>query len=72
MSFGSFVMESSSLPLEEMGLTDLPSTLLQNQNAFLDGYQWRPLSGDLDLASIRKRLLRDVFSREAQQLGLVP
>jgi len=41
-----------------------------NQQALLDGYGWKPLSGDMDLDALRARIRRELFAEPMSKGGL--
>lgn len=61
MNFGAYSIITSSDSLGQVGLHDPELELWRNQNLLLDGYGWRPLSGDIDYLEIFERAKRDLF-----------
>lgn len=62
--FGGYSIISTSDSLAEMGLSDPYLAIRDNIHRMLDGYQWRPLSGELDYATVWQRACLEVFPNE--------
>jgi AcrR family transcriptional regulator len=57
--------------LRHLGFGDPAEALQRTQNAILDGYGWRPLTGEHDYEASRQRALVEVFPDEARRAGLL-
>lgn len=68
MAFGAFTLLASGAALDELGIAEPLVALRQNYNRLLDGYGWRPLSGELDQPATIERINREVLAEEMQQL----
>jgi AcrR family transcriptional regulator len=69
MAFGAFTLLASGAALDELGIPEPIVALRQNYNRLLDGYGWRPLSGELDQQGTIERINREVLGEEMQQLA---
>jgi AcrR family transcriptional regulator len=69
MGLGAFTLALTSGALQQVGVEDPVESLWKNYSALLDGFGWRPLASDFDLAAARERIQRGVFSEEMRRLG---
>lgn len=67
---GAFLMRELENFIDEPVVNDPMPTLMANAQVFLDGFQWKPLSGDHDYSATRERILREVFPEEARAAGI--
>ena len=58
----SIILKSESLV--QFGMHDPFSTVRRHTNAVLDGYNWRPLTKNFDMETVRAQIRREVFDRE--------
>jgi AcrR family transcriptional regulator len=68
MALGAFTLMLTSTSLQQIGVNDPAESLWKNYVALLDGFGWRPLSPDFDLAAARERIQREVFPEESRRL----
>jgi AcrR family transcriptional regulator len=62
MSFGTFMEVTVELcAFTELGVDDPLATLRRNQNVFLDGFGWKPLTHEHDYTAAAVRVLNEVF-----------
>lgn len=59
--------DTGGCPAEQLGL-DPVENLTHHIQFLLDGYGWKPLSGDFDYLASRQRILSEVFPAEAHLL----
>ncbi|HVW38533.1 MAG TPA: TetR/AcrR family transcriptional regulator [Pirellulales bacterium] len=71
MAFGAFTLLASGAALDELGIPEPIVALRHNYNSLLDGYGWRPLSGELDQQATIERINREVLAEEMQQLAVL-
>ncbi len=64
ITYGAYSLAATSDSLEELGVTDAFATVRQNIQCMLDGYDWRPLSSELDYEAVAARIHREVFPDE--------
>ncbi len=70
-ALGAYVLMSSEVNLNALGVTDPRKAVWDNMHALLDGFGWRPLSKELDYEQTRGRILKEVFPQESAQMGMV-
>jgi len=68
MGYGSNLLHLSGIPFEKLGMQDPLEMMWVNSHKFLDSYQWKPLSSEFDIFSLRKKLCSELFSTEIEQL----
>lgn len=61
---GTQIISHSSDSLADIGITCPTSSLRKNQAKMLDGYGWRPLSGDYDFPAYTDRVKREMFRHD--------
>jgi translation elongation factor EF-1beta len=61
---GSFVIMASSESLHEIGIHDGVAALRRNQNLMLDGYQWKPLSSEVDFDQVMDRVKSELMTMD--------
>lgn len=61
---GSQTIAESSHALEEIGIANPIASLRKNQNRLLDGYGWKPMSGEFDYPDHMDRLKAERFRHE--------
>jgi len=63
MHYGALLLEQSDIPLQQLGFSPVVKMLWDNTNVYLDGYNWLPLSTEVDterwLAEISRTLFND-------------
>lgn len=69
-ALGAYVLMTSEVNLNALGVTDPRKAVWDNMHALLDGFGWRPLSKELDYEQTRRRILKEVFPKESTQLGM--
>jgi len=69
-ALGAYVLMSSEVNLNALGVTDQRKAVWDNMHAFLDGFGWQPLSKELDYEQRRSRILKEVFPKESAQMGM--
>lgn len=70
-ALGAYVLMTSEVNLNALGVTDPRKAVWDNMHALLDGFGWRPLSKELDYEQTRTRILKEVFPQESTQGGMV-
>lgn len=70
-ALGAYVLMTSEVNLNALGVTDPRKAVWDNMHALLDGFGWRPLSKELDYEQTRTRILTEVFPQESAQAGMV-
>jgi AcrR family transcriptional regulator len=70
-ALGAYVLMTSEVNLNALGVTDPRKAVWDNMHALLDGFGWRPLSKELDYEQTRSRILKEVFPQESTQAGMV-
>lgn len=71
MAFGAFTLLASGAALDELGIPEPIVAVRNNYNRLLDGYGWRPLSGELDHDGTIARVNREVLAEEMEQLAIL-
>jgi AcrR family transcriptional regulator len=69
-ALGAYVLMSSEVNLNALGVSDPKKAIWENMHALLDGFGWRPLSNELDYMETRVRIFREVFPQESTQMGI--
>jgi len=69
-ALGAYVLMSSEVNLNALGVTDPKKAIWENMHALLDGFGWRPLSNELDYLETRARIFKEVFPQESTQMGI--
>lgn len=69
MYFGALMLESSDIPLQELGFNPAIQLLWINTQKFLDGYNWQPLSTETDNDAIFKKITDDIYTDEIKMLN---
>lgn len=64
LNFGAYTIIASSGSLQENGIADPVAALRLSQNRMLDGYNWRPLSTEVDYPSIMDQVKRELVNDE--------
>ena len=68
MNYGAQSIAGSSDTLAEIGIADPLKSLRDNCNHLLDGYDWKPLTSELDYDDCRARIAEEVFPNESAML----
>jgi len=69
-ALGAYVLMTSEVNLHALGVTDPRKAVWENMHALLDGFDWRPLSKELDYEKTRSRIFKEVFPQESTQVGM--
>jgi AcrR family transcriptional regulator len=69
-ALGAYVLMSSEVNLNALGVTDPKKAVWDNMHALLDGFGWRPLSTELNYEETRARIFKEVFPQESLQVGV--
>lgn len=64
MAFGAYMIMTSDMPLEVLGVDNPRDTLHGNYHALLDGVGWQPLSNAWDYEHTYERIWKEVFPDE--------
>jgi len=64
LNFGAYTIIASSDTLTDNGIADPVAALRENQHRMLDGYNWKPLSGEVDYPSIMNQVKREMVDDE--------
>ena len=68
MHFGALQLGQSDIPLHELGFSPVVKMLWDNTNVYLDGYQWRPFSREIDTDRWLTDISRALFRNEIAEL----
>ncbi len=63
-SSGAYSIIATNDSLEELGISEPFSVVRQNINKQLDGFGWKPLSGEFDIDAVIQRVIKEVFADE--------
>ena len=69
-ALGAYVLMSSEVNLNALGVTDPKKAIWDNMHALLDGFGWRPFSHEFDYRETRARIFKEVFPQESTQMGV--
>jgi AcrR family transcriptional regulator len=69
MSSGGYEIMSLGIPLVDKGVQDPWAALWMNFVKLLDGYGWKPLSGETDYREIRERAWNELFAKEYKRFA---
>lgn len=69
MHYGALLLEQSDIPLENLGFSPTVQLLWLNTQKFLDGYNWLPLSSDIDSEAMFKKISSDLYKNEIEMLN---
>jgi len=61
MAMGSHIMARNWQAAMLTGIDDPVVAVCQNLSVLLDGYGWKPLSGNLDYAAVDRRIKKEIF-----------
>lgn len=67
MAYGAFSILTTSDQLPELGISDPFVAVRKNIMTMLDGYRWRPLSGEHDYQAVKQRIADEVFPDECRR-----
>ena len=70
MGYGSNLLHLSDIPFDKLDMRPPLDIAWINSNKLLDSYDWKPLSTEMDIYSIRQKLMNDLFSEEFTQLKI--
>lgn len=68
ITFGGYSIAATSPTLTTLGIHEPIVAIRNNCNRLLDGVGWKPLSAELDMATLVERLKREVFAPESLKL----
>lgn len=68
MGYGSNLLHLSGIPFDRLGMRQPLDIAWINSNKLLDSYNWKPLSTEIDIHSLRQTLCETLFSEELQLL----
>ena len=69
MHYGALLLDQSDIPLYDLGFNPTVKLLWQNSQKFLDGFNWHPLSTDIDNNALFEKLCDDLFEEEIIKLN---
>ena len=64
LNFGAYTIIASSDTLADNGISEPVAALRENQHRMLDGYNWKPLSGEIDYPGIMNRVKQEMVDYE--------
>ena len=64
MTYGAYSIIATSPSLIELGIHDPFEAVRENQTRLLDGYDWKPLSGEHDYQVVYERIREELFHEE--------
>lgn len=70
MHYGALLLDQSDIPLNELGFSPVVNMLWKNSNIYLDGYQWKPLSTEIDSKELFNRLSSTLFNDEIKRYNI--
>jgi AcrR family transcriptional regulator len=62
MHYGAIMLSQSDIPLSDLGFKSAIDLLWQNVNTYLDGYEWTPLSREIDTDRLFKKISTDLLN----------
>ncbi len=65
-SSGAYSIIATNDSLQELGISEPFSVVRRNINMQLDGFGWKPFSGDFDIEAVIKRIIKEVFADECR------
>lgn len=68
LSFGAYSIMASSGPMAELGIMDPFLSVRTNIQAMLDGFDWKPTTGEWDYNATAQRVQQEVFAEESSQV----
>lgn len=68
MHYGALLLDQSDIPLSDLGFGPTVYLLWQNSQKFLDGFNWHPLSQEIDNDALFNKLCNDLFGPEIKKL----
>ena len=69
MHYGALLLEHSDIPLENLGFSPTVQLLWLNAQKFLDGYNWLPLSTDINNEALFNKISSDLYTNEITLLN---
>ena len=66
--YGAYVLMDADIPLEAFGIKDPISVCRHNVHALLDGFGWRPLSGEWNYEQTYERVWKEIFPQERRMV----
>ncbi|MBE9567325.1 MAG: TetR/AcrR family transcriptional regulator, partial [Proteobacteria bacterium] len=70
MHYGGLMLGQSDIPLQKLGFSPVVKMLWDNTNAYLDGYQWLPLSTETDTDKLIETISSALFDDEIKMLKI--
>jgi AcrR family transcriptional regulator len=64
MHYGALMLDHSDIPLHELGFNPVVTMLWESANIYLDGYQWLPLSTDIDTGQLFEKISSALYDGE--------
>jgi AcrR family transcriptional regulator len=64
MHYGALLLDHSDIPLHELGFSPVVTMLWENANIYLDGYQWQPLSTEIDTKQLFEKISSALYDGE--------
>jgi AcrR family transcriptional regulator len=64
MHYGALMLDHSDIPLHELGFSPVVTMLWENANIYLDGYQWQPLSTEIDTKQLFEKISSALYDGE--------
>jgi len=71
MGHGSFLLNQTQIDFDNLGLVLPEKQYLNNAQMLLDGYQWQPLSTNLDIDNYYLDIGKKIFPEEMKTLKLI-
>lgn len=68
MHYGAILLDQSDIPLAELGFSPVVKMLWENTNIYLDGYQWLPLSTNLDTDKLFEKISCLLLDSESKNI----
>ena len=69
MGFGSNLLHLSDINFTQLGMQQPLDMMWVNSNKLLDSYNWQPLSHEFDIDLMYKKICKELFQNELQQLN---
>jgi AcrR family transcriptional regulator len=64
MHYGALMLDHSDIPLHELGFSPVVTMLWESANIYLDGYQWQPLSTEIDTKQLFEKISLALYDGE--------
>lgn len=69
MHYGALLLDQSDVPLSDLGFNPTVKLLWHNSQKFLDGFNWHPLSTEIDSEKLFNKLCNELFEEEIKILN---